>query len=494
MNAYPRNVKTLPDPNEGGGLHGCNSRLAILSHHLQSLNVGDCLASFKTNLVETQFQALIQLVGRQRKTQAVLSCLFAALAVGSRPVLAQQWEVARPQGSQSPINNFKIVPQTTQPAQSIQWKEVPKNKPPTASVNELNWQLTEKQIKQEQLETEQEIQQAEQLPKSPKLAIPTSGPTYANLRALWRDGDWLPQISNTVPVGFGPQGVMATLNYRAIDCTTGAGICTVPANYEAWQDSINKQGDAYFTQAIGFGDALKYVGIIITNTTQGTAYSGSRGQDQFLGGNQTGFHISKAFGQDTAVRIGVENWIRWDWPQADLEKNAYGVFSQRLRLGPQDGGWFRNLYLTAGAGNGALRPLDKQIGSQIAAQKKAGCYTWNYIPPSGKDCSDQVRRNAVRDGGDFGGLEPIGSIGIEVVKGFNLIGEWSGRNLNLGLSVRPFPKIGFVITPMFENILVNSDYGVNVEIPGAPPEALPSNVTTNRARFSIQASIELKFQ
>jgi hypothetical protein len=268
---------------------------------------------------------------------------------------------------------------------------------------------------------------------------------------------------------------------------------TVPSSYQAWRDSIDKQGDAYFTQAIGFGDALKYVGIIITNTTQGTAYSGPRATDQFLGGNQTGFHISKSFGKDTAVRFGVENWIKWDWPQADLEKNAYGVISQRLRLGPDDGGWFRNLYLTVGAGNGAFRPLDKQIGAQIAAQKKAGCYTWNYTPPSGKDCSPEARRKAVQSGAYFGDLQPIGSLGIEVIKGFNLIGEWSGRNLNLGLSFRPFPKIGFVITPMFENILVNSDYGVNVAIPGAPPEALPSNVLTDRARFSIQASIEFKF-
>jgi len=99
----------------------------------------------------------------------------------------------------------------------------------------------------------------------------------------------------------------------------------------------------------------------------------------------------------------------------------------------------------------------------------------------------------VQDGGDFGDLAPLGSIGLEVVKGFNVIGEWSGRNLNLGLSFRPFPELGLVITPMFENVFVNSDYGVNVEIPGAPSEAMPGNVLTDRARFSIQASVEVKF-
>lgn len=328
----------------------------------------------------------------------------------------------------------------------------------------------------------------------PTLPLPSpSGPTYANLRALWRDGNWLPQISNTVPVGFGPQGLMLSLSYRAIDCFTGSGVCTVPQTYDAWRDSINRQGDAYFTGAIGFGDALRYVGVVVTNISQGTSSSGPRGGDPLFGGNQTGFHLSKALSPDTAVRLGVENWIRWDWPQADLQKNAYGVLSQRIRLGPDDGGWLRNAYLTVGAGNGAFRPLDTQIGAQIAAQRAAGCFTWNYVPPSGVECSNETRRLAARDGGDFGGLQPIAAAAVEVVRGFNLIGEWSGRNLNLGFSLRPVPALGLIITPMFENIVANSDYGVNVQIPDAPPVAMPSNVLTQRARFSIQASLEIKF-
>ena len=325
------------------------------------------------------------------------------------------------------------------------------------------------------------------------LAFTLSGPTYANLRALWRGGDWLPQISNTVPVGFGPQGVMLSLSYRGIDCFTGSGVCTVPESYDAWRDSINRQGDAYFTGAIGFGDALRYVGVVITNISQGTSSGGPRGRDPLFGGNQTGFHLSKAFSPDTAVRLGVENWIRWDWPQADLQKNAYGVLSQRIRLGPDDGGWLRNAYLTIGAGNGAFRPLDTQIGAQIAAQRAAGCFTWNYVPPSGVDCSATARQEAVRDGGDFGGLQPIAAAALEVLRGFNLIGEWTGRNLNLGFSLRPVPELGLIITPMFENIVANSDYGVNVQIPDAPAIAMPSNVLTQRARFSIQASLEIKF-
>lgn len=345
----------------------------------------------------------------------------------------------------------------------------------------------------EGIDTEAELARTPTPSTLPIVPPAPSGPTFANFRALWRDDDWKPQISNLVPVGFGPQGPMFSLGGRVIDCTTGAGRCRVPESYNDWRDSIERQGDAYLNTAFGFGDSLNLVGIVITNTTQGVASSGRRGQDPFLGGNMTGFHITRNFGYDTAVRLGVENWIRWDWPQADLQKNAYGVISQRIRLGSNPKGWFQNLYLTAGAGNGAFRPLDKQIGAQIAAQKAAGCYTWNYVPPSGVDCSANARQRAVRDGGDFGDLNVIGAAAVEVVDGLHLIGEWTGRNLNMGLSIRPFPELGLTITPMFENIIPNSDYGNGIEIPGAPSIAMPDSVLTDRVRFSLQASLEFKF-
>ena len=319
-----------------------------------------------------------------------------------------------------------------------------------------------------------------------------SGPTYANYRALWRDGDWLPQISNTVPVGFGPQGVMASLNYRSIDCTTGAGRCSIPKNYQEWINNANTQGDAYLNATIGFGDSLNWLGIIISNTTQGTAYSGPRSKDGFLGGNMTGLHIAKAFGPDTSIRIGVENLIRWDWPQADLEKNAYGVISQRIRLQSSDKNWFKNLYLTAGLGNGAFRPLDEQVLAQIAAQRAAGCSTYGYQPRI--DCTSEKRRWAVQEANEFGTINPIGALGIEVFNGFNLITEWSGRNLNAGISIRPFPELGLIVTPMLENLLPNCDYGCRMTVPGYTQGVpIPDNGLTNRPRFSLQASIEFKF-
>lgn len=319
-----------------------------------------------------------------------------------------------------------------------------------------------------------------------------SGPTYANYRALWRDGDWLPQISNTVPVGFGPQGVMASLNYRFIDCITGAGRCTMPDNYRQWLDKGQSQGDAFFDFSLGFGDSLNSIGVVITDTIEGTAFTGPRAKDGFLSHNNLGFHLTKSIGPDTSFRIGADNLVREKCEGCGLAQSAYGVLSQRFRLNSHQESWLSNLYLTIGGGNGSYRSLYDQIQASYLAQRAAGCSTYGYTPL--QECSTATRRRAVVKAYDWGTITPLASLGLEVFKGFNLITEWSGRNLNAGLSIRPFPELGLVITPMLENLVANCDYGCRVPVPGYPQGApLPNNVLTDRPRFGLQVSLEFKF-
>ena len=82
-----------------------------------------------------------------------------------------------------------------------------------------------------------------------------------------------------------------------------------------------------------------------------------------------------------------------------------------------------------------------------------------------------------------------------VYRGVNLITEWSGRNLNLGLSWRPFPELGLMITPMVQSLIQNCEYpGCQVSVPYfAGQVALLSSVLTERARLSLQASPAFKF-
>jgi hypothetical protein len=97
----------------------------------------------------------------------------------------------------------------------------------------------------------------------------------------------------------------------------------------------------------------------------------------------------------------------------------------------------------------------------------------------------------------YGQINPIGALALETIPGMNLIGEWTGRNLNAGFSVRPFEDFGLIFTGMWENLISNCDYGCDISVSGVPDgidlETSLPNALTQRARFSFQASLEFKF-
>jgi hypothetical protein len=432
--------------------------------------------------------------------------------------MAQQWEVVQPQASQASVQRFETVPLSPQPTGSLKWSVVSSEntasaeaspaeepetaaKPVTANTDELTWQpLTAAEIQQQQQAIEEEIQEDQELINNPTIVLPPSGPTYGNYRALWRDDDWLPQISNIVPMGYGPKGVMLSLVLQGTDCTLGKGPCEPFTTYSAWQESLSTQANGEFYQALGFGDPIKAVSVIITNSLErlpAAAKSGSLDDNPFKGA-QTGLHVAKAFGQDTSVRVGVENMITWDgsdYVYADMVRNFYAVASQRIRLKQQNrpNSWFNNLYLTAGVGNGDFKPIEKIFQDQTAALRAAGCETYGYTPAT--PCSQETFKRALKKGSDYGQLYPIGSAALEVVSGFHLITEWTGRNLNAGFSWRPIPEVGLIITPMFNSLIQNCEYpGCDVYVPGYNQRVpLPSSVLTERARLSLQVSLEVKF-
>ena len=348
--------------------------------------------------------------------------------------------------------------------------------------------------------TADDIAPQEKIQDEPLVVIEPSGTTFANDKAIWRDEQWHPQISSTVPVGFGPKGVMATAGVFGIDCTTN-GICEQPDSWEDYQDQLERFGEAQYDLSLSLGDAEKLVGLTLTASLEETQLPlGNRNtqnlesDSNFLAEYYIGAHLSRNIGPDTAVRVGVKNWL--DETECGLScgfpKSAYGVISQRFRLNPDQNSWFPNAYLTLGAGNGEFRTLDEQVRSSIAAQRAAGCQTYGYIPD--KPCSSNTRRRAVLDAANYGQLTPIGAATLEVVPGFNAIGEWSGRNLNLGFSVRPFEDLGLVFTSMWNSLLQNCDYGCDISVPdqkGRVP--LPENMITHRPIWSFTASINLKF-
>ena len=379
----------------------------------------------------------------------------------------------------------------------VQWSIAPKKHkqihiPSKSSTPGLRWKA---------VEPKEVIQAIDKYPeskeKSPDPEIIHSGTTFASDKALWRDHQWHPQISSTVPVGFGPQGFMGVIDLSGIDCTA-SGICEDPDHWNDYVQQIEDFGEAEVNASLSFGDAERFLGITFSAAFEETSLPvGNRNQsedNQLLSNYYIGAHLSRNIGTDTAIRAGINNWV--DVKECGLScgfpKSAYAVISQRIRLNQQQDQWFSNAYLTAGMGNGEFRSLDEQVRSSIAAQRKAGCSTYGYLP--NEPCSSNTRRRAVLDAANYGQLTPIAAAAVEVYPGFNAIGEWSGRNLNLGFSVRPFDDLGLVFTSMWNNLIRNCDYGCDVDVPNYPGGApIPENMITMRPVWSFSASLNLKF-
>ena len=446
----------------------------------------------------------------------VLATLIALAGASATPSSAQQlqWELA-PVRSSKPSS----VPAKTIQHTSITWEilappslqqqskdDTFKVQTETQSINSkttLTWEavdpdaiipINEEEINRRIFASTQDIQTAHRVRA-------TNAPTYASSRALWRNDRWHPQISYLIPNGYGPKGIMldASLNYT--DCPIGTSQCEPLTNIFSPQNGIDN-GSTYFN--LGFGDTKNWGGILITNSAErisGSILADSNpiNRNNILQGIQTGLHYSKAIGPDTSFRTGIENLITWDKNDSifsDKTRNFYFVGSQRLRLKDANNSnkWFRNLYLTAGIGNGDFKPIEQTFQDQNQAIKDAGCATYGFAPK--KQCSNERVQRALRTGSDYGQINPIASASLEVFDGLNMITEWSGRNLNAGLSWRPFADLGIVITPMVESIVRNCEYQECRVTPikgYSKKVALDDNILTSRLRLSIQASIQIKF-
>ena len=408
-------------------------------------------------------------------------------------------------GDSAPTSLMQIGDHPSIKTQTIQWQKIkvkPKHLVPKAVV----WTPIEPSAAadiEQKIAEEAPIEDPANATVAIQPPVMPSGTTFANDKAIWRDNSWHPQISSTVPIGFGPQGLMLSGSLWGIDCVTGAGFCANPTDFNNYLEQIERSGDSHYNISVGFGDAKNLVGVTITTRIEETKIPFGDRNTQDLEGDRNlfaeyyiGAHVSKNLGPDTALKIGIDNWL--DVRECEFcgfPKSTYAVISQRFRINENQNAFFPNAYLTFGIGNGQFRPLDELVLDAIGRQRDEGCATPGFTPD--KPCSSEGLTRASLRARSYGQINPIGAIALETFPGMNLIGEWSGRNLNAGFSVRPFEGLGLVFTGMWENLLPNCDYGCTISVSGVPDgidlkTSLP-NALTERPRFSFQASLEMKF-
>ena len=185
-------------------------------------------------------------------------------------------------------------------------------------------------------------------------------------------------------------------------------------------ETPNRFGDAEdgsISASAGLGDPNKTIGFDTTLTFY--SLTGENQSDPLETGSLS-FEVSRNFSRNLGVSVGVENLIRFSPDNiTPPQTNFYLVGTQRFQLRENAFSPFGLAYLTAGVGDGRFSPVD----------------------------DFEFEEN--------GAFNLFGSVAVQIVPRLNGITEWTGQDLNLGVSVVPFREVPLVINLMAVDIFGN---------------------------------------
>jgi len=190
------------------------------------------------------------------------------------------------------------------------------------------------------------------------------------------------------------------------------GNAFVGASFQARTRQTNK-ADGAASAGIGLGDAERAVGVEVVFGVLDLV------GDTFEDGGIS-FKVHRLLSNDLAIAVGVENAVTWG--VTDGGSSVYGVASKIFQLRENPADPFSRLTVSLGLGGGRFRSQD--------------------------DIED----------GD-GTVNVFGSAGLQVADRVSLIGEWTGQDLNLGVSFVPFRGLPLVITPAVADVTGNAGDG-----------------------------------
>jgi len=162
---------------------------------------------------------------------------------------------------------------------------------------------------------------------------------------------------------------------------------------------FTNQADGGLALGGGLGDPQKIVGLDVTLAIL-SLFGDNAGRGSFS------FKIHRSLPEGFAVALGFENAINWGG--TDGSSSIYGVVSKFFQLTETTKEPFSQLTLSLGVGGGRFRS-----------------------------------EGAIEDG--VNSLGVFASAGLRIVEPVSAIVEWSGQDLNAGISLIPFPKIPLTI-------------------------------------------------
>ena len=174
----------------------------------------------------------------------------------------------------------------------------------------------------------------------------------------------------------------------------------------SYQSSVRKdKGDVGAAGiGIGLGNAAKTVGVELSYALETSENFGEGGFNA---------KIHRQLGQDLAGAVGWNGFLNFG--RNDFEQSKYGVLTKVFRTQESLNSPFSRVSVTAGVGDG------------------------------------QFRSNGAVKAGD-NNVNVFGNVAVRVIRPVSFIAEWTGQDLALGLSIAPFKKLPFVITPAVRDL------------------------------------------
>ncbi|MFL0771062.1 MAG: hypothetical protein AB8B36_14540, partial [Prochlorococcus sp.] len=125
--------------------------------------------------------------------------------------------------SQSSVNWQPVAEPTEPSAEAVVWSPVPADADSEANTadSSLEWQA----LPAGDASLPPEVIAEQNDPDETQIAQKIPEPTYGGFRDLYRSHRWYPSISTIVPMGYGPQGVMAGFGFNGSDCTIESKAC-----------------------------------------------------------------------------------------------------------------------------------------------------------------------------------------------------------------------------------------------------------------------------
>lgn len=180
-----------------------------------------------------------------------------------------------------------------------------------------------------------------------------------------------------------------------------------------WQEG--KWSDGTISLGAGLGNPHRWVGLDVTLNIFDTLPESLGGPDEFGTMRTLSLKLHRALPYGSAVALGYENAWRNSREEDQGGNSVYGVVTKVFTIRARRNSLFSRATVSVGLGN------DRFLSeSQFQRQAK--------------------------------GVNVFGSVGLRIWSFMNVVADWTGQDLNVGVSVTPVPHVPLVLTPALVDV------------------------------------------